>query len=118
MAGASLRRGVLTAISAGGRWLLPWICVLMVASTIAYMVDQALIQAAGGELGAIRERTGELHWVTLATADRDSTVTRVSCLTTADTVTIAAFRAARHSLEQMVLELPCDQVWAVTGGDT
>ena len=70
------------------------------------------------ELGAMSERGGKLHWVTLATADRDATVTRVACLTTADTDVIAAAKAARHSLEQMILELPCDQVWADASGST
>jgi hypothetical protein len=94
----------------GGRWLLPWISVLLLASTIAYMVDQALTRAAGPEPAAVNERSSKLHWVTLATADRDSTMMRVACLTAADVDTIAALRGARHSLDQMVLELPCEQV--------
>jgi hypothetical protein len=86
------------------------------ASTIAYMVDQALAHAAGAEPAAVNERSDNLHWVILATADRDSTMMRVACLTAADVDTIATLRPARHSLAQMVLELPCDQVWTDVGG--
>lgn len=49
MVDASLWRGVLSSIRGGGRWLLPWICVLIVAATIAHMADQALTHAAGVE---------------------------------------------------------------------
>jgi hypothetical protein len=77
----------------------------MLAATIAYMLDQALTHAAAAEPAAMNEMSGELHWVTLVTADRDATVTRVACLTAADVDTIAALRAPRQSLDQMVLEL-------------
>jgi hypothetical protein len=57
-------------------------------------------------------RSGATHWVTLSTPDRDEANKRVVCLTVADANRIAALRASRLDLDQMVLELPCSEVWA------
>jgi hypothetical protein len=107
----------------GGRWLLPWLCVLMVSGTIAFAGQQASARdspdwlTASG-MAAASSSSGMLtstdassmtteagsQWVLLWSVD---TGTRVSCLTRRNRVAADMLLVHSADLEQLAAEL-CD----------
>jgi hypothetical protein len=102
----------------GGRWLLPWACVLVLSGSLAQAAEQALVGNPRNrpvELVATTQPdtdtalagvpAGAAQWVLLTSLDATGAQTRLHCLTTRDRVAADVLEVHAADLRQVASEL-------------
>jgi hypothetical protein len=97
-----------------GRWLLPWLCSLLAAGTVAYAADAGLRRALVSEPAVhvtnsapIQQPGVDSHWVLLSSVDFDGAERDFACLTGPGLFAADALQLSAADLDRFVSELPC-----------
>jgi hypothetical protein len=97
-----------------GRWLLPWVCVLAVAASLAHAADGALVY----RLSSAPEHASTVpppapagqRWIELRYADQDGTEATSTCRVDDDRVVSNVIQVPRSQLYEVVVSM-CEEVW-------
>ncbi len=91
-----------------GRWLLPWICSLLIAATVAYGAEQGLTRMRVPEPDRVAITDDGAQWVVLSSDDPTGAGKRVAaCLTTTGLFAADVIQVAPADLDRIVASLPC-----------
>jgi hypothetical protein len=99
-----------------GHLLLPWICVLMLSSTIAYAVDEALVETwhespPHPPATAMAAARPGLKWIIVMVSWADGPKSTLDCLTSTDRITTNVISVDAEELNTVVSEL-WSELWA------
>jgi hypothetical protein len=111
-------------LAPAGRWCLPWLCSLLVATALAHTVETGLAQ--GALSGAAQEQRAAasassltglavgttpadpgFQWILLSATDAGGTVRRVACLTRIGEFGADMVQVTATELDQLLVDLPC-----------
>jgi hypothetical protein len=112
----------------GGRWLLPWACVLVLAGILGHAANHALGQTVVKQSALSRSSAEPLHrpladasfrWVVLLSTDAQGAEGSLTCLVAADRVSAAVLQVRAEDLIAVASELcgplPTDHLSASEG---
>jgi hypothetical protein len=93
----------------------PWICVLVISTTMAYAMDSALVgtlrEPSPADTGPVAETHADMTWITLQITDVDGNEASVDCLARTHAVSADIISVDADAFATVVSEL-CSQVWS------